>query len=60
MSLFKKKKIYKVVWRYSILCTPDIDIVKAKDAYSAWKRVERKHPLHIELVRIEEITEILK
>ena len=60
MSLFKKKKLYKVVWRYNILCTPDIDIVKAKDMYSAWKRVKREHSLHIELVRIEEITEILK
>jgi hypothetical protein len=37
-----------------------MDIVKAKDMYSAWKKVERKHSLHIELVRIEEITEILK
>ena len=60
MSLFKKKKLYKVVWRHGILCTPDIDIVKAKDMYSAWKKVERKHPHHIELVRIEEITKILK
>jgi hypothetical protein len=60
MSLFKKKKIYAVVWRYSILCTPDTDIVKAKDMYSAWKKVERKHSLHIELVEIKEITEILK
>ena len=60
MSLFRKKKIYQVVWRYSILCTPDIDIVKAKDMYSAWKKVEREHLLHIELVGIKEITEILK
>ena len=57
MSLFRKKKIYKVVWRYNILCTPDIDIVKAKDVYGAWKRVKREHPLHIKLIRIEEITE---
>ena len=60
MSLFKKKKIYQVAWRYDSFCTPDIDIVKAKDMYSAWKKVERKHSIHIELVGIKEITEILK
>ena len=60
MSLFGKRKLYKVVWRHDRFCKPDVDIVKAKDMYSAWKKVERKHAVHIELLEIQDITEILK
>lgn len=38
MSLFGKRKLYKVIWRYDEFCSPSVDFVKATDAYKAWKK----------------------
>lgn len=55
MSLFAKKKLYKVVWRYNSFCTPHTEIVAAKDPAHAWKKVKREHAIHIDLVSLKEI-----
>ena len=57
MSLFGKRKLYKVVWRYDEFCSPSVDFVKATDAYKAWKKIVRKHAIHIEMVSVKEIKE---
>lgn len=57
MSLFGERKIYKVVWRYDSCCSSNVDFVKATDAYKAWKKIVRKHAIHIEMVSVKEIKE---
>lgn len=55
MGLFSKKKLYKVVWTYDDWCEPEIEIVKAQDRYSAWKKVKRHHAISIIPISIKEI-----
>ncbi len=56
MTIFKKKKLYKVVWIYSK--TPDVpivDLVKAHDVAGAWTTVKNaEYPFLVSLVSIEE------
>ena len=55
MSLFGKKKLYKIVWRYNAICTPTTEIVAAKDPAHAWKKIKEQHSFPIDLVSLEEI-----
>lgn len=55
MSLFSKKKLYKIVWRYDPLCSCHTEIVAAKDPAKAWKKIKKEHAISIELVLLEEI-----
>lgn len=55
MGLFEKRKLYKVVWTYDSRCEPEIEIVKAQDRYSAWKKVKRRHAISILPISIKEI-----
>jgi len=57
MWSFKRKKIYKVTWSYYGdpkfgICN---EIVKAKDAAHAWKKVRRQHNFAISCVEIKEV-----
>jgi hypothetical protein len=54
MSWFKKKKLYKVVWKYD--STSGIyytEIVKAYDVAHAWQLIKGAHATSITLVSIE-------
>ena len=53
--LFKKRKIYKVVWAYDIECSPDTEYVKAFDIAHAWKKIKRQHAIPIQVISIEEV-----
>lgn len=55
MGYFSKKKLYKIVWRYSPLCYCHIEIVTAKDPAKAWKKIKKEHGISIDLVSLEEI-----
>lgn len=57
MCWFKKKYIYKVVWRYSSMCAPETVYVKATDIANAWKKVQSQHFYSIDCVSIEKIEE---
>ena len=48
------KKVYRVVWRYDRLCHPSTTLVKAKNPYDAWRKVEKQHAISIELIDIIE------
>lgn len=56
MCLFKKKKIYKLIWQYD---TPSpysfTELIKAYDPAHAWKIVKRIHSIDISLVSVEEV-----
>lgn len=54
MFLFKKKKIYKVVWSYCLGSRPYTDLVKAYDVEDAWRRICKKH-YTITLISVEEV-----
>ena len=56
MTIFKKKKLYKVVWKYSTGNTSGIvDIVKASDVAKAWNIIKNnEYPFSVSLVSIEE------
>ena len=56
MSLFAKKKLYKVVWSWdNSYYYSYTEIVKAKDPAHAWKKICRHHVYTINLVSLEEI-----
>ena len=56
MCCFKKKKIYKVIWRYDSTSTVSYtELVKACDVADAWKLVRRMHSVAISMDSIEEI-----
>ena len=55
MGLFRKKKIYKVVWRYDAICSTYTEIIKAYDMADAWSRVRKQHGIPIDLVEIERL-----
>lgn len=57
MCWFRKKYIYKVVWRYSSICASETVYVKATDIADAWKKVQRQHFYSIDCVSIEKIEE---
>lgn len=57
MCWFKKKYIYKVVWRYDSMYAPETVYVKAADMADAWKKVQRQHFYSIDCVSIEKIEE---
>ena len=55
MSLFGERKLYKVIWRYDVFCSPTTEIVSAKDPAHAWKKIKKQHALPIDLVSLKEI-----
>lgn len=55
MCWFKKKHIYKVVWRD--MWGPETVYVKATDMADAWKKVQCQHLYSIDCVSIEKIEE---
>ena len=56
MCLFKKKKIYKLIWQYD---TPSqysyTELVKAYDPAHAWKIIKRGYATAISLISVEEV-----
>lgn len=50
----KSKKVYVVVWRYYAFCHPTTELIKAKDAYSAWRKIKRQHGISIDLIEVRE------
>lgn len=55
MFLFKKKKIYKVIWSYwSSGINPYTDLVKAYDEEHAWRKIRNQH-CTITLISVEEV-----
>ncbi len=56
MCWFKKKKIYKVIWKYdSISNMSYTELVKACDEAAAWQFVRRRHSVAITMDSIEEV-----
>lgn len=56
MGLFRKKKIYKVVWKYySTSSISYTELVKAYDTTHAWEIIKREHSMAISLVSVEEV-----
>ena len=53
MSLFGKKKLYKIKWSYG-LGIIHTDIIAARDSAQAWKKLKKEHFL-ASLVEMEEI-----
>ena len=53
--LFKKKKLYRVVWKYDLPECSYKEIIKAADSYHAWRSVQREYTFPISLVSIEEL-----
>ena len=55
MCWFKKKKIYKVVWKYDSTSTVSYtELVKAYDEADAWRLIRKKHSVAITLDSMEE------
>jgi hypothetical protein len=52
LTLFSKKKIYKVVWQFMTLHT---EYIKAHDIADAWKKITKNHPMPITCISIEEV-----
>ena len=50
----KNKKVYIVVWRYDAFCSPNTELIKAKDAYTAWQKIKKQHSISIDLVEVKE------
>ena len=50
----KSKKVYVVVWRYDESCPPTTELIKAKDAYGAWRKIRRQHSISIDLIEVRE------
>lgn len=56
MSLFEKKKLYKLIWSWgNPYFETYTEIVSARDPAHAWRKVKRKHAISINLVSLEEI-----
>lgn len=55
MCLFKKKKIYKLIWQYDTTSPYYTELVKAYDQAHAWKIVKQSHCIAITLVSVEEL-----
>ena len=53
MSLFSKKKDYIVVWSYGF-GVRSVDLIRAKSATDAWKKLKKQHCLAT-LVSIKEV-----
>ena len=54
MGWFRKKKIYKVIWKYhSTSNTSYTEIVKAYDVAHAWQLIKSSHASSVSLVNIE-------
>ena len=52
--ILDSQKVYRVVWRYDALCHPSTTLVRAKDHYSAWQKVQKQHAISIDLVEVSE------
>ena len=50
MGIFIKKKLYKIVWRYSHLGYCHTESVTARDPAKAWKKIIKEHGVSIDLV----------
>lgn len=53
MSLFSKKKIYKIKWTYGFGVV-HTEIIAARDSAQAWKKLKKEHFL-ASLVEMEEM-----
>ena len=54
---YNPKKTYLVFWTVEETWYWGSDMVKARSKYKAWRKVEKKHYLPIQLVQIKEIRE---
>ena len=54
---FKKKKMFKITWRYCAYpaIMPSTECVKAVDISKAWRRIRKQHISDITLISWEEI-----
>ena len=52
--ILDNQKVYRVVWRYDALSPSSTTLIKAKDRYSAWKKVQKRHAISIDLVEVNE------
>lgn len=52
---FKKKKLYRVIWKPNVLEHACKEIVKATGKYDAWRSVKREYAFPISLISIEEL-----
>lgn len=58
MWLFKKKKYYKVVWKYDATSPYRyVEYVKATNVADAWKKIRNQHSLYIHCDDIVEVNE---
>ena len=48
------KKTYRVAWCYNRACYPSVTLVKAKNPYEAWRKVEKRHAIPIDLIEVSE------
>lgn len=55
MSLFKRKKIYRVEWSYENYSFYYTEFVKARTWFDAWQKVRKQHFLPIVARKIEEV-----
>lgn len=56
MSLFQKKKIYKITWSYYLTSTVYTEIIEAKNPAKAWEKIKKEQVLPIALVALEELS----
>ena len=52
---FKKKKLYRVVWKHNMPEHTCKEIIKAADSYHAWRSVQREYAFPVSLASIEEL-----
>lgn len=55
MSLFKKKRLYKIIWAYHSALPGYTEIIEAKNPARAWRKIQKQHALPIVLVSLEEL-----
>lgn len=56
MCWFKKKKIYKLIWKYDSTGNMSYtEIVKACDEAEAWRQIRSRHSVAVTLDSIEEL-----
>ena len=56
MAWFRKKKIYRITWRYvGTRGWSYTSIIKGYDAADAWKRLSKQHSYALDCIELEEL-----
>jgi hypothetical protein len=57
IAFYRPKRTYLIFWTVEETWYWGSDMVRARNKYKAWRKVEKKHYLPIRLVQIKEIRE---